>query len=128
MGALEEGVDTKRGLNQDGGSFYPFQVASVSSAGMQALMMGNINSADYEPVMTWENALFKTYSESDRSVNIEFLRGTFDFDPDNLGAWNLRFSCALNSYCGMLISNSTVKASVFSAYGQATNNAIAIAE
>ena len=128
MGALEEGVDTQRGLNQDGGSFYPFQVASVSASSTQALMLGNYSAGAYKPVLTWENALFRTYSESDRSVQVEFLRGAFDFDPANVAGWNLRFSSAPNSYCGMLISNSTVKASVFSAYGQATNNAIAIAE
>ena len=126
VGALDEG-DFKRGLNTDGGSFYPFRIMAESASSSAAMGLYT-SGAGREPVLNWTNALLHTSSGAFKDVSIEFLSGFFDFDVENLGKWKFSFAGDALSKVTMTISNAVVKVNEFNAALAATNSSITVGE
>ena len=126
VGALDEG-DFKRGLNTDGGSFYPFRIMAESASSSSAAGLYTSGSGR-EPVLNWTNALLHTSSGAFKDVSIEFLSGFFDFDVENLGKWKFSFAGDALSKVTMTISNAVVKVNEFNAALAATNSSITVGE
>ena len=127
MAARDDG-EASRGVNADGGSFYPFQVMSESASSSQAFMVGSYNGATdkRDAIFTWSNALMRTTSDSVKDVKVEFLRGMFDFDPDDTKHWNVRMANNSLSRTELVISDATLKCNQFNLTGAPTNNAVSV--